>query len=72
MLRILCLAAMISLILGILTEGVDRGWMEGASILVAVVIIVSVTSGNKYIKEKQFVKLNAIAKAKDVYAYRAG
>jgi P-type Ca2+ transporter type 2B len=46
--------------------------MEGASILIAVVIIVTVTSGNNYIKEQQFQKLNAIASAKNVNVYRAG
>ena len=50
MLRILCAAAVVSLVLGIATEGIERGWLEGTSILVAVVIIVTVTSGNNYIK----------------------
>lgn len=36
------------------------------------VIIVTVTSGNNYIKEKQFQKLNAIATAKDVHVLRGG
>jgi magnesium-transporting ATPase (P-type) len=72
MLRILCAAAVISLVLGILTEGLADGWMEGASILIAVVIIISVTAGNNYIKEQQFQKLNAIATAKDVHVYRGG
>ena len=31
--------------------------MEGFTILVAVIIIVSVTAGNNYMKDKQFVKL---------------
>ena len=72
MLRILCAAAAISLVLGILTEGLAEGWLEGASILIAVVIIVTVTSGNNYIKEQQFQKLNAIATAKDIHVYRGG
>lgn len=50
MLRILCYSAVVSLVLGIATEGLREGWMEGASILIAVVIIVTVTSGNNYIK----------------------
>ena len=72
MLKILCGAAVISLVLGILTEGLAEGWMEGASILLAVIIIVTVTSGNNYLKEKQFQKLNAMATAKDVHVYRGG
>jgi Ca2+ transporting ATPase len=66
MLRILCASAAISLVLGIVTEGLAEGWLEGASILVAVVIIVTVTAGNNYIKEKQFRKLNEMASKKDV------
>ena len=44
--------------------------MEGASILVAVVIIVTVTSGNDWVKEQQFKKLNAIASKKNVNVVR--
>ena len=72
MLRILCIAAVVSLVLGIATEGLEKGWMEGTSILVAVVIIVTVTSGNNWIKEQQFKKLNAIASRKNVNVYRKG
>jgi Ca2+ transporting ATPase len=46
--------------------------MEGTSILVAVVIIVTVTSGNNWVKEQQFKKLNAIANRKNVNVIRAG
>jgi len=72
MLRILCYSAVVSLVLGIATEGLKEGWLEGASILMAVIIIVTVTSGNNYIKEKQFQKLNAMATAKNINAYRGG
>jgi len=44
--------------------------MEGASILVAVVIIVTVTSGNDWVKEQQFKKLNKIASKKNVNVVR--
>lgn len=57
-LRILCLSAIVSLLIGILENGWQEGWIEGSAILVAVVIIVTVTSGNNYMKEKQFRKLN--------------
>ena len=46
--------------------------MEGTSILLAVVIIVTVTSGNNWVKEKQFQKLNAIATKKLVNVLRNG
>jgi magnesium-transporting ATPase (P-type) len=72
MLKILCVAAVVSLVLGIATEGWEKGWLEGTSILVAVVIIVSVTSGNNYIKEQQFKKLNEVATQKNVDVRRGG
>lgn len=72
MLKILCVAAVVSLVLGIATEGLAQGWLEGTSILVAVVIIVTVTSGNNYIKEQQFKKLNEVAARKYVNILREG
>jgi Ca2+ transporting ATPase len=72
MLRVLCLAAVISLVLGIATEGIEHGWYEGTSILVAILIIVTVTSGNNYIKEQQFKKLNEVAERKFVNVIRNG
>ncbi len=72
MLRVLCGAAVISLVLGIATEGIEHGWYEGTSILVAIVIIVSVTSGNNWIKEQQFKKLNEVAERKFVNVLRNG
>ena len=72
MLRILCVAAVVSLVLGIATEGIEHGWMEGTSILVAVVIIVTVTSGNNWVKEEQFKKLNAVASQKNVNVLKEG
>lgn len=72
MLRVLCGAAVVSLVLGIATEGLRDGWLEGTSILLAVVIIVSVTSFNNYVKEKQFQKLNQIAEQKNVNVFRGG
>ena len=64
-LQILLIAAFVSLIIGILKDGIEHGWVEGLSIFIAVAIIVSVTAGNNYIKEKQFQKL--VSKASDDY-----
>lgn len=50
MLRILCALAVILLVFDICSEGLAEGWMEGTSILFAVVIIVTATAGNNYIK----------------------
>lgn len=44
--RILCAAAIVSLALGIFMHGLAEGWLEGVSILLAVVIISAVTACN--------------------------
>ena len=59
MLRILLLAALVALIIGIINDGIESGWIEGTSIFFAVSIIVTVTAGNNYMKEKQFQQLKA-------------
>lgn len=56
-LKVLMAAAAVSLVLGIINEGWAKGWIEGVSIFVAIFIIVSVTTTNNYIKEKQFQEL---------------
>lgn len=56
-LQILLLAATISLCIGIYENGPKTGWIDGLSIYIAVIIIVTVTSGNNYLKELQFQKL---------------
>ena len=53
-LRILIVAAIFSLILGMVFEGVEKGWVEGFAILIAVMIVSLVTAVNDYEKEKQF------------------
>lgn len=40
--------------IGIAENGWELGWIDGLSIYIAVIIIVTVTSGNNYIKELQF------------------
>nr|CAI38970.1 PMCA20 [Paramecium tetraurelia] len=72
MLRILCLAAAVNLIIGVWTEGWKEGWMDGMAIFIAVIIIVSVTAGNNYVKDQQFRKLNAIAENRNVNVKRGG
>lgn len=44
MIRVLTLAAIVSLFLGMITEGIDDGWVDGASILLGVIIVVFVNS----------------------------
>jgi magnesium-transporting ATPase (P-type) len=72
MLQILCVAAVVSLTLGIAMEGLAKGWIEGFSILLAVIIITVVASGNNYVKEQQFRKLNEVANRKNINVIRNG
>jgi len=75
---ILCVAAVISLVLGIAfpneEEGESRktGWIEGASILAAVIIVSTVTAGNDYIKDRQFRDLEKEKDNDHVLAIRDG
>jgi calcium-translocating P-type ATPase len=56
-LRVLCVAAVVSTTLGVVQDGWAHGFQEGAGIVIAIVIIVMVTVINDYIKEKQFQEL---------------
>ncbi len=69
-LQILLLAATAALCIGIWQHGFKSGWIEGMSIFCAVAIIVAVTSGNNYVKEKQFQKLVARASVDFCAVYR--
>ena len=59
MLRVLLVAAFVSLIIGVINDGWQYGWIDGSSIFFAVFIITAVTAGNNWAKEKQFQKLQA-------------
>jgi P-type Ca2+ transporter type 2B len=52
MLQILLVAALFSTGIGILNNGLATGWTEGATIFLAVFLIVTITAGNNYIKER--------------------
>ena len=58
-LKVLIGAAAVSLVLGIINEGLAKGWIEGVSIFIAIAIIITVNTTNNYIKEKQFQELQA-------------
>lgn len=49
---ILCGAAVVSIIIGYIREGFPEGLTEGLSIMIALVIIFVVNSGNNYISER--------------------
>ncbi|PMD42124.1 calcium-translocating P-type ATPase [Hyaloscypha variabilis F] len=75
---ILSIVAAISLALGLYQDSVqsDDGpkvrWVEGVTIMVAVVIVVVVGSLNDYQKERQFIKLNKTKDDRVVKAIRSG
>ena len=54
---ILIVAATLILISGIVHHGLATGWIEGFSIYMAIFMIVSIASGNDFMKERQFIKL---------------
>jgi magnesium-transporting ATPase (P-type) len=50
-LQVLIAAAVVSLVTGYLQHGV-MGLLEGGAILISIIIIMCVNSGNNYVKEK--------------------
>ena len=53
-LKVLCVAAVVATIVGIYNDGFSIGWIDGVSILVAIIIIIIVTVGNDLAKEAKF------------------
>lgn len=68
---ILMVAAVVSLIVG-LYEDPNKGWIEGTTILIAVVIVAAVTATNNYNKEAQFRQLNTVKDKIEVTVIRNG
>ncbi|XP_027925813.1 calcium-transporting ATPase 9, plasma membrane-type-like isoform X5 [Vigna unguiculata] len=56
---ILIIAAVVSLVLGIKTEGLEEGWYDGGSIALAVFLVIIVTAVSDYRQSLQFQNLNA-------------
>ncbi|KAK1267872.1 Calcium-transporting ATPase 9, plasma membrane-type [Acorus gramineus] len=55
---ILMIAATVSLVLGIKTEGIKEGWYDGGSIALAVALVIVVTAISDYRQSLQFQNLN--------------
>lgn len=68
---VLVVAAVVSLAVGVY-EDPSKGWIEGAAILAAVLIVALVTATNNYNKEAQFRKLNAVKDDVSITAKRGG
>lgn len=68
-------AAIISIVLGSIpetSEHPETGFIDGLAILIAVIIVVCVTSGNDFQKQRQFQKLNAKKNDRVVKCIRGG
>ncbi|XP_072981011.1 calcium-transporting ATPase 5, plasma membrane-type-like isoform X1 [Typha angustifolia] len=57
-LNILMVAAVLSLTLGMITEGVSQGWYDGGSISFAIILVILVTATSDYRQSLQFQHLN--------------
>lgn len=62
---ILIIAAVVSIILGVILENPEIGWIEGFAILVAVFLVSVISAGNDYSKELQFRSLQKISHQAD-------
>jgi Ca2+-transporting ATPase len=71
---LLSIAAVISLAVGIpqSVRGTGVEWVEGAAIIVAIVVVVTVGAGNDWQKERQFAKLNQKKEDRCVKVIRSG
>ena len=68
MIIILLTAAIIQIIIGLsIGNNKKTGWLDGASVLFAVFVVVSVESFTNYQKEKKFYELNNLKNAGTVY-----
>ena len=54
---ILLIAAIVSILIGVFRDGFPQGLIEGTSICIALIIIISVTSFNNWISEKQLAEM---------------
>jgi magnesium-transporting ATPase (P-type) len=70
--RILLIAAIVSIVIGLIQHGWPDGMLEGTSIMIALCIIIVVSSGNNYASEQRLAKLVAMADKQEVTVYRKG
>lgn len=71
MIRILVVAAIVSLICGYIQHGF-RGLIEGVSIIISIMIITVVTVWNNWVKEKQFQQLQSQGEVIELKVTRNG
>ena len=68
--KILFAAAVVSIIIGIIQHGFPDGMLEGTSILIALLIIITVNSGNNWVSEQRLAQLLLLSDKQDVEVYR--
>eukprot|EP00899_Mesostigma_viride_P003413 jgi/Mesvir1/13072/Mv06058-RA.1 len=71
-LRILAVAVVVSLIVGMTTEGASHGWYDGAGIGFAIIIVLLLQAGNDYHQAAQFRDLNRKKKNIPIEVTRGG
>jgi calcium-translocating P-type ATPase len=71
-LRVLLVASIVSLIIGVAKDGLSTGWIEGTAIFFAVFLVVSISSYMNYQEMEQFLKLSRETKLKKVLVIRDG
>ncbi|EPZ36332.1 HAD-like domain-containing protein [Rozella allomycis CSF55] len=69
--QILIVGAIVTLAVGISTD-IEKGWYEGTAITIAIFIVLFVTSGNDYSKEKKFQKILLLSSDKKAMVVRDG
>lgn len=70
--QILLVAAIVSIIIGLIQHGWPEGMLEGTSIMIALCIIIVVSSGNNYASERRLANLVAMADKQTVSVFRNG
>ena len=68
--QILCAAAVVSIIIGLIQHPFPEGLIEGTSILIALNIIIFVNSGNNYMSEKRLADLVKLSDKQEVAVCR--
>ena len=71
-LKVLLISSIVSLIIGLLKDGLKTGWIEGSAILGAVFIVTGISSTLNYNEQFQFQKLKEENKKKKAIVIRNG
>jgi len=67
---ILLIAGAVSMVVGIIQEGWPGGTIEGVSIIISLMIIITVNSGNNWLSEKRLADLVNLSEVQEVAVFR--